>query len=134
MIKTNPQNLDFTWKYTIPLGTIACAPYCKQKRNDVDIEIQLYNDCNGHRKPGEEYFSIMGNIWNSKGTDCVICGQCLEKIREYFGKGIDEKFKAPFEELMALYDKHNLKYTRCIPQEDLERIKELICELLDLAD
>lgn len=56
------------------------AYYSSKRVNRPEVELTLrYNDEN---KP---CLSICGSIWNSKHTDCVVCGQCLDDMM-----GIDE--------------------------------------------
>ena len=48
-----------------------------RKINKVTIKIELKGD----EKP---VLSICGNIWNSRGTDIVCGGQCLDDLLPYF--------------------------------------------------
>ena len=47
-------------------------------KNMVDILIELRGEA------GHEVLSICGNIWNSKHSDIICGGQCLDEIKCYF--------------------------------------------------
>lgn len=50
---------------------------CGRKINAVEIEMEL-KEKNGHK-----CFSVCGDIWNSKHTDIICGGQCLDDIKPY---------------------------------------------------
>lgn len=50
-----------------------------EKTCEVTIEISL--DENDPKKPK---FSVRGNVWNDRGTDIIMCGQCLDNLLPYF--------------------------------------------------
>ena len=60
----------------IDLGKIAWTG--KQKSYAVDLEIDLRED--RFQRP---VLSICGNVWNTKHTDIVCGGQCLDEIAKY---------------------------------------------------
>ena len=55
-----------------------------RKINAVDVSIELKN------KENKEILSICGNIWNSKHSDLICGGQCLDELYEFLKN--DEKF------------------------------------------
>ena len=63
-------------KKTFELGKIAYT--AKQKRNMVDVEVELRDT------PEGPVFTASGGIWNSPHTDYVSCGQMLDTIDDYF--------------------------------------------------
>ena len=73
-----------------------------------------------HRTPEEGYFVISGQI--GRGRRWVECGQCQKHIREICKK----KYHALLDELLAFDEKYHLKFCRFIPQNDANRIKEII--------
>jgi len=72
------------------------------------------------RTPQEGYFVIKGEI--GKGNYLVQGGQCQKTIREICKK----KYHALLDELLAFNEKYWLKLCRCIPENDANRIKEII--------
>ena len=91
-----------------------------RRANRVTVEVEL------SRKGGQEIFafdpetkirmtagnapeymelSICGNIWNTRDTDVVMGGQCLDTIAEYAGQLQD---KETFLELYGLWKKYHL--------------------------
>ena len=48
------------------------------KINAVTLEVELRED-----KHGRPVFSVCGDVWNSKHTDIVCGGQCLDEIAKY---------------------------------------------------
>ena len=53
-----------------------------RKVNRVSVEVNLREEETNY---GFKYYSFTasGEIWNARGTDCVVCGQCLDEIKEY---------------------------------------------------
>ncbi len=72
------------------------------------------------RKEDEGYFSISGQIGG--GNKWIEFGQCQEYIREICHK----KWHAFMDELLELDKKYSLKYCKCIPKKDADRIKDII--------
>ena len=66
-----------------------------RKINAVDVEIELRDTNKGPE------LSICGNIWNSRHTDIVRGGQCLDKIAEYI-------HSAEFKEIHRLWKNYHL--------------------------
>lgn len=48
-----------------------------RKINRITVEVRLYQKSSGL------VFSACGNIWNGRGTDVIVCGQCLDTISKY---------------------------------------------------
>lgn len=46
--------------------------------NRITVEME-YTE----KKPGQKVLSICGTVWNSRRTDCIMGGQCLDEIAEY---------------------------------------------------
>ena len=67
-----------------------------RKLNTPEIEMTLRYDDN---KPE---LSICGYLWNARHTDCVLGGQCLDRLKDYLGE--DELFN----KLYRLWKLHHL--------------------------
>ena len=80
-------------KKIIDFGKIAYSG--NRKINAVTIEVELSED----EKP---VLSISGDVLNSRGTDDVICGQCLDELLPYF------KNNAKFKEIYRLWKLYHL--------------------------
>ena len=67
-----------------------------RKINLVEVEVELSDD---------GVFTASANIWNSKHTDCVCCGQCLDEVAKYIKS---DKFKKIYRlwKLYHLNDMH----------------------------
>ena len=76
----------------IDLGKIAY--YSKRKIHPVTVEVSLSLG----NKP---CFSVCGNIWNSKKTDILCGGQCLDTIAEYIDTPL-------FNEIYRLWKAYHL--------------------------
>jgi len=104
-------------KRTLNFGKIAYNGLGR-KINKVSIDIELRGD-------GESpILSICGAIWNSKETDAVQWGQCLDTIKEY----IDTPLFNEVYRLWILYHLNNMysDRKRGIPSNDLELIEHII--------
>lgn len=66
-----------------------------KKINAVDVEIELRSTNKGPE------LSICGSIWNSRHTDIVCGGQCLDEIAEYI-------HSAKFKEIYRLWKNYHL--------------------------
>lgn len=73
-----------------------------------------------YRKEDEGYFCISGKIGG--GNRWVSTGQCQEQIREICHK----KWYALLDELLEFDKKYWLRYCKCIPKKDADRIIEII--------
>lgn len=49
----------------------------KRRINLPTLEVDFY-----HNSKGQYVFSVCGEIWNSRHTDCITCGQCLDTMDE----------------------------------------------------
>ena len=67
-----------------------------RKINSVDVKVELSD---------KGVFTASANIWNSKHTDCVCGGQCLDEVAKYVKS---DKFKKIYRlwELYHLNDMH----------------------------
>lgn len=106
-------------KRTFDLGKIAY--YGDRAINRVTIELELrkrggeptFTIEHGERVPtGEttpEYLelSICGNVWNSRNTDIICGGQCLEEINKHLSK-MSFKNIALFKKLLTLWREYHL--------------------------
>jgi hypothetical protein len=72
------------------------AFYGKRKVNAIDVEMEYR-----YASKGME-FAVSGEIWNSKHTDIVRGGQCLDEIKKYRSK---DKL---FNEIYDLWKKYHL--------------------------
>ena len=60
----------------VDFGSRAKTPqYCQ-----VEVEIEL------HPVPSGDRLTIQGEVWKPNRSDIVVGGQCLDTIRQYFGK------------------------------------------------
>lgn len=86
-------------KTRISFGKIAYTNP-NRKANEVTVDIEL-RDCT--TKAGYPYkeLAISGDIWNTRHTDCVCGGQCLDTIAEYVDIPL-------FKEIHDLWNKHHL--------------------------
>lgn len=67
-----------------------------RKINAVSIDVELKD-----LGDGKWEFTACGDIWNSKHTDCLCCGQCLDTISEYVHTPI-------FKEIYRLWKAYHL--------------------------
>ena len=63
---------------TIDFGKIAYNG--KRKINSVDLEVELRETDKGPE------FSVCGSVWNSKHTDIVAGGQCLDELSKFLSE------------------------------------------------
>lgn len=60
---------------------------CGRKINQPEVELTLkYN------KDNKPVMTISGEIWNSRHTDCLCCGQCLEEMASFVALRNDPTF------------------------------------------
>lgn len=87
-----------------------------RKINRVTVEIEL-RDRNGQLE-----FTACGNIWNSKDTDILVGGQCLDTIAEF-------KEKDPvFQEIYRLWKSFHLNTMRAGTKEQETEVKKWLKE------
>lgn len=65
-------------KTKIDFGLIDFYGDGKNKRNRVDVELELKETPNG------EEFSASANVWNSRHSDIICGGQCLDTLAPFF--------------------------------------------------
>lgn len=87
-------------KRTISFGKIDGYGNGK-KSHEVTIEISL--DENDPQKPK---FTVCGNVWNIRGTDIIMGGQCLDSLLPYFK---DNKLFVEIHRLWKNYHLNDLK-------------------------
>ena len=81
-------------KRTITFGKIAYKS--KRKINEVTVELELRET-----EEGPE-FAASCYVWNSRHTDAVMCGQCLDNVQPYMNGN------PLFDEIVKLWKKHHL--------------------------
>jgi len=52
-------------------------------------------------------FSVMGNVWNSSGTDIILGGQCLDTLAE-FAKSFRQPLRTAFRKIHGLWKEYHL--------------------------
>ena len=122
--------IDIKERIIIPLCKVDYIGVGK-KCNLIEISVDLYSGYGQWRKAGEEYFSIMGYIWNNKKSDCYSCGQNFDTIARYLYQ-FDEDTKKLYLELMEYHEKYNLCYTNTIPKNDIKKIEDICNSLLEI--
>lgn len=70
-----------------------------RKINLVEVEIALED-----KKQGMPVFTAIAMVWNSKHTDCVMSGQCLDKLLKYK----ELKNNKQYQKIVELWKKHHL--------------------------
>lgn len=63
-----------------------------KKINEVEIEVSFEND----------RLSICGSVWNSKKTDIIMGGQCLDSLKPFF------KHNKKFNYLFTIWNEYHL--------------------------
>lgn len=76
--------------------------YGKRKVNQPEVEMELEL-----KENGKYALSICGFIWNSKHTDCLVCGQCLDNMMEFNSLKKDPLF-SKLHRLWRLYHLNDL--------------------------
>jgi len=82
------------------------------KKNLVTVEIGLKDD-----EQGRPCFTASGEIWNSRQSDCVLGGQCLDDIAKYVDDSI-------FKKIHRLWKLYHLNDMNAGTQEQDKVIKE----------
>ena len=82
-----------------------------RKINKVTIDVQL------RESNGKLMFTAIGSIWNSKSTDAIHCGQCLDTITKFVKDPL-------FKKLYRWWQKYHLKTD--IPENELNEMKSLL--------
>ena len=78
------------------------AFYGTRRINTPEIEVELRDTANG------PVLSICGSVWNSKHTDCLMCGQCLDEMNKFDSLRSNPTFRKLYEwhKLYHLNDTH----------------------------
>ena len=71
-----------------------------EKINLVTIEVEL------KERNGNPVFTASGNIWNSRKSDIIMGGQCIDSIYTEFKNQISDKQR--FEKIMNLWQRNHL--------------------------
>ena len=72
-----------------------------RKINLVEVEIALED-----KGEGKPEFTASATVWNSRHTDCIMGGQCLDSIWENYADQLENK--ELFEEILTLWNKYHL--------------------------
>ena len=141
---------EFTNKLSLPLDTNDIQKHAKCYRKNigettarVTLSFNEKVSCNGNRKINEcrvdfelrlnectnrLMLSISGDVWNFTKTDCVIGGQCLDRMLDY-AKAAHWKSGAIdiLEEINMLWEKYHLNgmysgHNSGFDEEDLPKI------------
>ena len=96
-------------KRTISFGKIDFNG-CGRRINAVEVELRLRETAKGPE------FTASGTIYNSKGTDCICAGQCLDEIGEYLGFPL-------FHEIHDLWKKYHLNGMHAGTEEQEAAVK-----------
>jgi hypothetical protein len=97
-----------------------------KKINEVEIEVNYNND----------RLSICGSVWNSKKTDIIAGGQCLDEIKPYLNN--DKKFNYIYL-LWKKYHLNDMKAGSPLQQAFIDELElehydyEIICKELENA-
>ena len=65
-----------TLQKTFTFDKVAYYGTRKINRPEVEVELRYHDD-------GKVTLSVCGTLWNSKHTDAVMCGQCLDEFMDY---------------------------------------------------
>lgn len=74
-----------------------------RKAYPVELEVELRED--NFERP---VFSVCGTVWNTKHTDCVCGGQCLDTIAEYRRDLLEAGTVGTFNFLYNMWKKYHL--------------------------
>lgn len=115
-------------KRTIDFGKIDFYESGK-KINKVEIEVTLRN-----ADTDKPEFSVCGTVWNSRHTDCVAGGQCIDSIDKFFRT--DRLYKL-IENLWKKYHLNGMnagtvEQEKCLKEHESER--KAIAEEIDKAE
>lgn len=102
-------------KKTFEFGKVD-ATNSSNKLNLVTLEVELKD------KDGLPVFSVCGNVWNSKQSDIIIGGQCIDTIyREY-------KYQLSnltlYKTIMGLWERNHLNDMNAGTPEQTEAIRK----------
>jgi len=91
---------------------------CGRRINLVTVEVNLKED-----KDGKPVFTASGDVWNSRHTDIIMGGQCLDDLEE-FSKDFQNNEKNIFGEILDLWHKWHLNDLTPGTPEQMACIKE----------
>lgn len=89
-------NLSKTFKFN------KIAFYGTRRINTPEVTMELRDTAKG------PVLSICGSVWNSKHTDCLMCGQCLDEMNKFKSLRSNPTFRKLYEwhQLYHLNDTH----------------------------
>lgn len=96
---------------TIDFGKIAF--YGGRRINSVTVELNLYLLANNKIR-----FTASGNVWNSKKTDIVCGGQCLDTLYRFLGKN------QTFKKIYSWWKEYHLNDSKPGTKAQMEALKE----------
>ena len=91
--------------------------YYKNRKNcEVTLEVELRDIDKGPE------FSVCGNLWNSRHTDILWGGQCVDNLFEEFGKQMERP--KLYAEILQLWRKYHLNGMNAGTEEQTEAVEE----------
>ena len=93
---------------------------CGRKINLVTVDIELRSETTSYGVPYKE-FSVCADVWNSKKTDILCGGQCLDDIKPYMA---GTKYETLFLEIYDLWKKYHLNGFRAGTPNQQKACKE----------
>ena len=90
-----------------------------RKINLVEVEVEL-------EERGSDYcFSVMGNIWNTRKTDTLCGGQCLDEIKVFENQLRDPKLFNVLWDLWKRFHLNNLHAGTVEQEAEVEKFFEV---------
>ena len=86
---------------------------CGRRINEITVEIELREN-----RDGKPVLSVCGDVWNSKHTDIIRGGQCLDALNEKL------KHNRLFAEIYDLWQKYHLNDMNAGTPEQLAFLEE----------
>lgn len=88
-----------------------------RKNNKVTVELCLYT----RAEKNQIVFSAIANVYNTKGTDVVYCGQCFDSIKDFFKNNI------LFNKIYGWWSNYHLNdmHSLTIEQEEYLKSKDI---------
>ena len=87
-----------------------------RKINKVTVEMELKESDNG------PVFTVCGDIWNNRMTDCICGGQCLDTIKEYL------PHNKLFLEIHDLWKKYHLNDMNAGKEKQTAAVKDWLAQ------
>lgn len=97
-------------------GKISCTSLKGRKLNEVTLKLELRGE---EDKP---VFSVCCDVWNSRHTDIVWGGQCVDEV--YNGYKEQLQNRKLYEEIMDLWKKYHLSDMHAGTEEQEQLIEE----------